>query len=460
MRTAYKWVAWALAALVVLPGLVWGLSRMLGPTAAQEAALAAMEDPPMTGRNAFGALWLMPYDIPEAQREAVLAEDLRRFRTAGRAGPGMTSAPVTVSSAEGRYPAVGLPPDAATLFCGGQGGCLGKVAADRDRYAALVERYAALIDRAEALSAYDHIAHPVGERVVDTILPPYQHGKLPATRHALLFLEGRRDEAFEANCRAIATWRRLGSRSDLLISRLIGVAYAVDVHAVLFAEMLAEVPRDYPLPSACIEAFAPITDDELSLCRAMRGEFRFMQAVLREARRRGLDGDEGPVTRTLQRLYFDIETTEADRAEDLAWYCSDEARTRMRADLPVSSPAPEKDLFRFQCIANAAGCILAQIAAPSFESYPRRVQDANAKLRLLALLVRLRAETGDARPFAERLRAHAAEVGSAQRRPGLGAGGLTLQLRLFDAQKTEAWRIPLPPYFRTDSEAEAAAAAP
>jgi hypothetical protein len=224
----------------------------------------------------------------------------------------------------------------------------------------------------------------------------------------------------------------------------------------LFAEMLAQVPRDYPLPASCNDAFAPLTDDELSMCRAMRGEFRFMQAALREARRDGIDGDEGPLMRIVQGLYFDIETTEADRAEDLAWYCGDEARTSMRDDIPAQSPAPQKDLFRFQCIANAAGCILAQIAAPSFDSYPRKIQDANAKLRLLALLVRLRAETADTRPFAERLRAHAGEVGSAQRRTGVDAGGRELQLRMFDTNKGETWSIPLPPYFHA-AAADAAA---
>lgn len=460
MRTAYKWVVWALGALVVLLGLAWGLSRLLGPTAAQEAALAAMHDPPMAGRNAFGALWLLPYEIPEAQREAVLAEDLRRFRAAATPGPdaGIAAAPVAISSAEGRFPQIRLSADEAALFCGGRGGCLAKVAADRERYAALIARHAGLIDRAEALSAYDHIAHPASETLIDVILPPYQHGKLPATRHALLFVDGRRDEAFEGTCRGIATWRRLGARSDNLIARMIGTAYAADVYGALFAEMLARVPRDYPLPASCAQAFAPITDDEQSLCRAMRGEFRFLQAALRDAGRNGLDGDDGPLMRIFQGLYFDIDTTEADRAEDLAWYCGDEARTRMRADLPVSLPAPDKDLLRFQCIANAAGCVLARIAAPSFEPYSLKVQDGNAKLRLLALLVRLRADAAGARPFAERLQAHAGEVGSAQRRPVLEAGGRSLQLRMFDRQKGETWSIPLPPYFQADSEAEAAAA--
>lgn len=455
MNKSAKRVAWLLLLIVCVAGSVWGLSRLAGPTDAQKAARALMEDPPMTGRNAFGALWLLPYEIPEAQREAVLAEDLRRFRAAGTPGP--DAAIMAVSSAEGRFPQTGLSADDAALFCGGSGGCLGKVAADRDRYAALVARHAGLIDRAEALSGYDHIAHPTSETLIDVILPPYQHGKLPATRYALLFVDGRRDEAFDGTCRAIATWRRLGARSDNLIARMIGIAYAADVHGTLFAEMLAEVPRDHPLPASCTQAFAPISDDELSMCRAMRGEFRFLQAALREARRRGLDGDEGPLARIFQTLYFDVETTEADRAEDLAWHCGDEARKRMRADLPVSSPAPEKDLFRFQCIANAAGCILARIAAPPFETYSLKVQDANAKLRLLALLVRLRADSTDARPFAERLRAHAGEVGSAQRRPLPAAGGRSLHLRMFDPQKSETWSLPLPPYFQAAAGKDAAA---
>lgn len=447
--------------IVFVAGSAWGLSRLAGPTDAQKAALALMDDPPMTGRNAFGALWLLAYEIPEAQREAVLAEDLRRFRAAAARVPGEIGAGPAFSfgsSAEGRFPEATPSADDMKLFCGSRGDCLESVAADRAAHASLVERHAALIDRVEALSAYDHIVHPTSEALIDTILPPYQYGKLPATRHALLFVDGRRDEAFDGTCRAIATWRRLGARSDHLIARMIGVAYAADVYGTLFAEMLAQVPRDYLLPASCTQAFAPIGDDELSLCRAMRGEFRFLQAVLRRAARDGLDGDEGPLTRALQGLYFDIETTEADRAEDLAWHCGDVAQAQMRNDIPARPPAPEKDLFRFQCIANAAGCILAQIAAPSFELYSSRVQDGNAKLRLLALLVRLRADTTDARPFAERLRAHAGDVGSAQRRPVVAAGGRSLQLRMFDPRKAGAWSIPLPPDFQDVAVGKDAAA--
>lgn len=441
--------------IVFVAGSAWGLSRLAGPTDAQEAALALMDDPPMSGRNAFGAIWLMPYDIPEAQREAVLAEDLRRFGATAAAGPeeiDAPRAPALTSSAEGRFPNVAPSPEDASRFCGGQGGCLQKVAADRAGYAALVERHAGLIDRVEALSAYGHIRHPAGEGVIDTIIPPYQHGKLPATRYALWFVEGRRDEAFEGTCRMIATWRRLGAQSDNLIARMIGVAYAVDVHGALFAEMLAQVPRDEPLPVSCSQAFAPVAEDELSMCRAMRGEFRLLRAALREAEREGIDGGEGPLMRLAQRLYFDIETTEADRAEDLAWHCGGEALAQMRGDIPARPPVMEKGLLRFQCIANAAGCMLAQIAAPSFEPYPRKVQDANARLRLLALLVRLRADTADARPFAERLRAHAGEVGSAQRRPDVDVAGEMLQLRMFDTGRGDTWSVPLPPYFQTAAD--------
>lgn len=67
-----KWAARTLIAFMLLTLAAWSLSRWLGPTDAQEAALAMMREPlPPVQRNAFPALWLMPYDVPAAKREEV-----------------------------------------------------------------------------------------------------------------------------------------------------------------------------------------------------------------------------------------------------------------------------------------------------------------------------------------------------------------------------------------------------
>ncbi|MES2670215.1 MAG: hypothetical protein V4673_07325 [Pseudomonadota bacterium] len=453
IRQGLKWAARMLMAFMLLTVAAWSLSRWLGPTDAQDAALVGIRKiPPLNGENAFGALWLLPYDIPQAEQERVLAEDMRRLATASRDGSG-ESHPSSgfSSSAEQRYPKQSLSPDDIDLWCGGSGGCLQKVMADRERYAALLARHAAIIDRAESLSAYDGIRHPRFADSLGFILPPYPSGKLPATRYALDFVDGRRHEAFEGTCGAIATWRRLGANSDTLISRLIGTAYSADVYGRLFAEMLAETPRDFELPPACSQAFAATTAEELSMCLAMQGEFRFLESATRQIET-GESEAMSKFQKVLMPLFYSADMTEAQRAELLSFYCGENVTHAMRTDRPAP-PAPGDDLFlRFQCVGNPVGCLLSSIANPAFDPYPKRVQDANAKLRLIALLLRLRADTSDTRAIDVRLRASAADVGAPERETGIGPDGRTLRLKNYGTGSGAYWEIPLPEYFQNVSK--------
>ena len=449
IRRSLKWAVRALLAFMLLTAAAWSLSRWLGPTDAQEAALKTIRQlPSLEGKNAFGALWHLSYDIPEAEQERVLAEDLRRLAAVspGQSGQSNPSNAFS-SSAEKRYPKQSPPPEAMDLWCDRDGGCLQKVRADRERYIALIERHAAIIDRAESLSAYDGIRHP---RIADSlgfVMPPYHFGKLPATRYAMNFVEGRRYEAFDRTCVAIATWRRLGADSDTLITRLIGVVYSADVHGRLFAEMLAETPRDFKLPPSCSQAFAATTARESSMCLAMQGEFRFLVSATRQIET-GDSGYASKFARLPLPLFYSADMTEAQRAETLAFYCGESAAHAMRADRPMP-PAPVDDRFlRFQCVGNPTGCMLSSIANPTYDPYPGRVQDANAKLRLIALLLRLRADTSDTRPIDVRLRASAADVGAPERGIGIGPDGRTLRLKTFGKSSGDYWDIPLPAYFR------------
>lgn len=444
-----KWTARALLAFMLLTAAAWSLSRWLGPTDAQEAALKTIRQlPSLEGKNAFGALWLLWYDIPQTEQERVLAEDLRRLAAASPGGSGQSNPSSTFSSsAENRYPKQSPSTSETDLWCGGHGGCLQKVRDDHERYIALIERHAALIDRAEGLSAYDGIRHPPVANVLDFVVPPYQYGKLPATRYAVDFVEGRRYEAFDRTCVAIATWRRLGADSDMLIGRLIGTAYSADVYGRLFAEMLAETPRDFELPPACSQAFAATTDEELSMCLAMQGEFLFIESATRQ-----IDTDESEAMsefeEALMPLFYSADMTDAQRAETLAFYCGESMTHAMRVDQPAPAAPVDDSLLRFQCVGNPVGCMLSGIANPAFDPYPKRVQDANAKLRLIALLLRLRADTSDTRAIDVRLRASGAEVGAPEREIDVGPDGRTLRLRNYGKGSGDYWTVPLPAYFR------------
>lgn len=448
MRQSLKWAVRGLLAFMLLTVVAWSLSRWLGPTDAQEAALKTIRQmPPLKGKNGFGALSLLVYGIPRAEQARVWEEDLRRLAEASPDRGRKSNPPDAFSSsAEGRYPNQSPSPEEMDIWCDRDGGCLQKVRAGRERYIALIQRHAAIIDRIEGLSAYDGIRHP---RIADSlgfVMPPYQFGKLPATRNAVDFVDGRRYDAFERTCSAIATWRRLGADSDTLITRLIGVVYSADIYGRLFAEMLAETPREFELPPSCSQAFAATTEEELSMCLAMQGEFRFLVLSTRQIEI-GDSGYASKLARVPLPLFYSADMTEAQRAETLAFYCGENVTHAMRADRPVP-PAPVDDRFlRLQCVGNPVGCMLSSIANPTYDPYPGRVQDANAKLRLIALLLRLRADTSDTRPIDIRLRASAADVGAPEREVGIGADGLTLRLKTYGKGSGDYWDIPLPAYF-------------
>ena len=454
LRTWSKRVAQGLLGVVLLVASAWATSRLLGPTDAQEAALATMRQlPQLEGDNAFGAMWLMPYALSESERARVLAEDLRRLAAppSSRDRKRDPAMPYT-SSAEGRFPRQSPSVEDMALFCGGGRDCLPVVETDPDLYAALVERHAGIIRRAEALSNYAMIHHPRSEGLLDTVIPPYQYAKLPATRYAVDFVEGRRYEAFDRTCRGIDTWRRLGANSDTLITRLIGTAYSADIYGRLFVEMLARTPRDFELPQSCAEALVPLSVPELSMCRAMQGELFFLASATRQIESGGRE-DMSASERALLPVLFSAEMTEAERAEHLAFYCSEEAKHAMSADRRIVRPEAEPDLFRFECIGNPVGCVLSSIANPDFDNYSGRIQDANARLRLIAVLTRLRADTLDRRPFAARLDSAADSVGSAEREAVLSSDGRSVRLRNYDAWRGEYWEIPLPAYFHTPAAA-------
>ena len=449
IRRALNWTVRTLLAFMLLTVAAWSLSRWLGPTDAQEAALKTIRPlPSLEGKNAFGALWLLPYDIPQTEQERVLAEDMGRFASASPGAAGQTNpSGMFSSSAEMRYPKQSLSPQDTDAWCGGNGGCLQKVRADRKRYSALISRHAAVIARAEGLSAYDGIRHPRTADSLEFVLPPYHFSKLPATRYAVDFVDGRRYEAFEGTCTAIATWRRLGADSDTLITRLIGATYSADVYGRLFADMLAETPRDFELPSSCSQAFAATTDEELSMCMAMQGEFLFLESATRQIET-GESEDMPKFGKALTPLLYSAEMTEAQRAEALVVYCGESMMHAMSVDQPAAAAPVDDSLLRFQCVGNPVGCVLSGISNPAFDPYPKRVQDANAKLRLMALLLRLRADTSDIRPIDMRLRAFAADVGSPEREIGIGPDGRMLRLKNYGKGWGDDWTIPLPAYFQ------------
>jgi hypothetical protein len=134
-----------------------------------------------------------------------------------------------------------------------------------------------------------------------------------------------------------------------------------------------------------------------------------------------------------------------------AWFCSPQAEALVRADVPLDRRAPVRGGWDFSCVANAAGCVLENVAAPSLAGYAERFQDTEARLRMLAAWRWLGAQGNDARPLAERLDEWQASH-TAGREIRVSASGDGLEIDLFDDRQERVFALPMPKGWR-DSQA-------
>ena len=444
MRRWLLRIGLALLALVVALAVLWGASRLLGPTAEQRQAVEVFEQPPPPqGSNAFPALWLLQWDVPEAEQAAIAAEDAERFRALPAPGdPARTAALEDFrSAAAGRYPDLEDTLASEPASCNfREAGCLEHVRADRDAHVARLQRANRLAERVEAVADHDYYRNLLPS-AMDMPFPKLQLMTLAKTRHALQFVDGDIDAALAGTCRALGGWRRLAGDSDSVLIAMFSVA-GIEGHGTLLAEMLAEVPPGHPLPSACATALARLQPDELSLCPAMRGEWEYGLSALDM-----MEAGEGWSAWMTRSLLLDREATVALSARNLAWSCGEEAEQAVAEDRPMRAPEQDGGLWRFECVANVVGCILMEIARPAYADYGMRLQDAGAQIKVLRTLgwLRERSAAGDARSARELL----AELPEGLRGPGraveVDADGGHLRIELFDTRRESHWRIPLPP---------------
>lgn len=437
-----RWLRWTALGLLVLllVAALWGVSRVRGASASERAALELFEQMSApSGSNAWPLAWLLQWDVPASDLEAVVAEDAARFRALGRE-PALARFDSVAAS---RYP--DLRPtlaDAPTSCSLGDSGCLAHVRADPEGHAARLAVASELVERVQALASHDHMSS-----LLSPALGPQMRGlgwlSLPATRHALWFVQGEHDRALAGSCRAIAGYRRLATHSDTLLFSMLGLE-VIGGQSALLAEMLAELPIGHALPADCDLALAPLEPGELGLCRAMRGEWAWSGEA-----RRGMNDAMPPGGW----LMYDAGATDALMAAHMAWPCGDAAAARRAQGLPALIPDPPAlGLGRVGCWANLVGCALADIAAPAYAQYEERAMDAAAKLRLLQTLAWMRGQAGDGTT--------ADVLGLLARSPHLPAGGQRrvevtpdgagLRMALLRSRSSAAdgqahWTIPLPP---------------
>lgn len=429
-----------LAGVLILGAVLWTWSRLQPLTPVQREAMALLQpSPEPDGRNAFAALWLLGRDVPQTRLQQVAEADMQRIRAELARPPRVLPAGTDEGAAA---PYRDLRPNDAdrALFCSPSDDCLRQVRADPDGYAALVARHRVLLDRIAALSGYDfHRSQaPLDPRAPILMFSLAQMG---TTSAAQAYASGEIDKGLAGACAGVRTWRTLGTGADSLVVKMLGIGLATDGYGRLLAQMLAELPAGHPLPSACQAALAPVSVDELSICEAMRGEYASSAAAIDTIDNPRLAGNLQAVW---NRLLYDPEKSRALIAVDFAPACSRATRAMLAADETWGWSQEPRPRRRVECIANLAGCILADIAAPAYVGYGKRAQDAGARLDLLRGVALLHGVDGDASTREARLRRFWADTRSRNRELRFTGGGRAVEVRQFDASRGGWWKLPLP----------------
>jgi hypothetical protein len=424
MARALKVLAAGVVVISIALVAVYGISRFIGPSAAEQQALRALQPAKApAGRNGFAQLWLLPYPVPAAQQQAVLAADLASVPPASDA---------FASTAQTRWPRETRLEMPGLQRCAWKDrDCLARVRGDQAGYAALVASNAAVSARVEALGSADYVRQ-VFAPGPSMPMPAYQLLSAPQTARALAFVRGHHEEALRGVCRDARIARTLWKQPDSLIGGMISLAMLRGT-AGLLADMLAELPDDASVPEDCAEAFAPLPGSA-PVCAMMQGEFAYMQAGITDDAWQSLEG-VGP---RRGHWLFDRNKTVARLAPRLSWPCQGEGQAQLAADTPVVSPPDLGKVWNFSCIANAVGCTLTGVEASGMDAYSRRAQDGMARLRVMSVLLWLRAhpDTGlDDLP-----------AGLEHGRPlQLDRARGTLSMALFEPQDgQDRWEIPLP----------------
>ena len=383
MERILGFIKWSLIVVFLLV-LAWmGLAAsewLPRPTDVQRKSLAILDRPPVTAKgqhNAFAAIWLSQYDIPAADLEAVADNELARYRTAA---PG--------SSSLDRYARSSLLDGAHRTLCtSSEEDCLAKIRRNADATRKLLGDSAVLLDHAHALARYDH-DHDRFPPGTDSPLPEIGGmAMLQLSDAALRFADGDKPEGLLRACAAASTWRRLALHSDSRVVQSVASNYYTGASA-LVAEMLAELPLDAALPEPCNAAFAPVADQEMTGCDAMKSEFHKNAVFLQRAdslEGTGAKNRSGTQwSKTLGRLLINAPAATALSAPGYASFCTQDADVLQAAARMDTAP------LRTSCgvqgtLFDPMGCVLVAVGNPTriFAAYAARMRDVQTMNTLI-----------------------------------------------------------------------------
>ena len=428
-----------LAAILLMVVILSLLSVQRDNRAAEPAMRLLQSEAPRGDGEGSDALWLLPYDIPDAAERRQIMAQLGNHMPVDDKLPESLRRRKLISDDEGE-----------TLNCISKdqdgnivAGCLQNVRDHADAYRTAVTQHAKLFANADRVSQYRNLDVRILNVVTD-VIPKYQYLAYQTTPAAVDWLDGKPETAFARICRNIRTGKTLQQSRGGLVSAMIGVAM-VRQNTKLAADMLAEQPQwAGKLPAHCADAFAPSADHAENFCRIMQVEYHYMAADI--ARYPSQLSEEMPAW--LVPVLFSAERSKTLAARQLAFACEEPARQAFAQDLPINTPPeadPSPDPWRkygsFSCLRNLVGCTLTYTESADFASYARRLQDTHMQQRAFQAALTLY-RLPEHRRAAE-LPKILAQHSSPSRQLSYDPENNAIMFSVYGDYPSEEWRIPI-----------------
>jgi hypothetical protein len=430
--------------LIVLIALVaWGRLRDASGAARDDLQMLGVDSTPLPAANAWHTLWLLGYVIPAKEKPATYAADLATARARlADARNGRALAPFT-KAADSQYGALPrLTSDDDAALCKPITNCLARVRTHPEATRLTVTRHAERLAQVRLLVNDTYLWNDMPV-VPGLPTPDFDDVQtLWLTSAAIDFAEGKQADAVAATCTSALTMRRLHAGGNDLLGTLVAARWATDA-SLLLLDMVSEMPADAVLPPVCQQAFAPPTVADVSLCEAVRFNWR---ATLGSAIDFPEFGGGGLAARARPFLVSRPQTRRL-AAPSYAFACNSATLARQLGDerLPdAAQPKPDPDLV--DELANPWGVDVARVTVPDFVPYLRRTEDFAATLRLVATALWLRDQRGDLRTLATRLAMRPAALRTLQGRDiKAGPDGISLRMPLYVAANgASELSVPLP----------------
>ena len=390
----------------------WGLPR-LPPSEAQREAMALMrEQPKLTGRNAWAAVWFLNKAVPEEQMQALADADVADWQamlqrdvsaqtlTDWRPPSDARFLPEVAwddprpplcdsASVANRANAVGQSgheDQAQSAHAVGQVDCLAAVRAQPARYAQWLNQRKQVLARIEALDAYGHYRFPEAAQAEQPVSMPWPHLVGAHLRQAAMQqLQGDSAAASDTICRQVQRMRKLYTDSgDLILHMLLAAELrnGAQLLSAIWAEGVGQAKGQSAAsaPDSCLGALTALTPAEGTMCEDMRGEYMRFSQVLQQAGKQVRVADEVWYARAgdwLAGVGFVPEAGEALWAEVAVHNCQTDFQQQMMAGARALPVKPDPSFAHW--LRHGTAGLVAVMAVVAYQDYIPRLQDMNAQ---------------------------------------------------------------------------------